>query len=67
MPHPLLGLLLDAARGRPPTPDGSVEVLPGLPGPVDAVLAFTAHHLVVGDVDPDRSPPACRTATCPPR
>jgi GNAT superfamily N-acetyltransferase len=54
MPHPLLGLLLDAARGRPPAPDGSVEVLPGLPGPVDAVLAFTAHHLVVGDVDPDQ-------------
>jgi GNAT superfamily N-acetyltransferase len=52
MSHPLLGLLLDAARGRPPAPDGAVEVLPGLPGPVDAVLAFTAHHLVVADVDP---------------
>jgi GNAT superfamily N-acetyltransferase len=52
MTHPLLGLLLDAARGRPPAPDGAVEVLPGLPGPVDAVLAFTAHHLVVADVDP---------------
>jgi GNAT superfamily N-acetyltransferase len=52
MTHPLLGLLLDAARGRPPAPDGAVEVLPGLPGPVDAVLAFTAHHVVVGDVDP---------------
>jgi GNAT superfamily N-acetyltransferase len=53
MTHPLLGLLLDAARGRPPVPDGAVEVLPPLPGPVDAVVAFTAHHLVVGDVDPE--------------
>jgi GNAT superfamily N-acetyltransferase len=53
MSHPLLGLLVDAARGRPPAPDGAVEVLPGLPGPVDAVLAFTAHHLVVADVDPE--------------
>jgi GNAT superfamily N-acetyltransferase len=52
MTHPLLGVLLDAARGRPPAPDGAVDVLPGLPGPVDAVLAFTAHHLVVADVDP---------------
>jgi GNAT superfamily N-acetyltransferase len=53
MAHPLLGVLLRAARGRPPAPDGAVEVLPGLPGPVDAVLAFTAHHLVVADVDPE--------------
>jgi GNAT superfamily N-acetyltransferase len=53
MTHPLLGVLVDAARGRPPAPDGAVEVLPGLPGPVDAVLAFTAHHLVVADVDPE--------------
>jgi GNAT superfamily N-acetyltransferase len=52
MSHPLFGVLLEAARGRPPAPDGAVEVLPGLPGPVDAVLAFTAHHLVVADVDP---------------
>jgi GNAT superfamily N-acetyltransferase len=50
--HPLPGLLLDAARGRPPAPDGAVEVLPPLPGPVDAVLAFTAHHVVVAGVDP---------------
>jgi GNAT superfamily N-acetyltransferase len=50
--HPLPGLLLDAARGRPPAPDGAVEVLPPLPGRVDAVLAFTAHHVVVAGVDP---------------
>jgi GNAT superfamily N-acetyltransferase len=53
MSHPLLGLLLDAARGRPPAPDGAVEVLPPPPGPVGAaVLAFTAHHVVVADLDP---------------
>jgi GNAT superfamily N-acetyltransferase len=52
MAHPLLRLLHQAADGRPPPPDGSVRVLPPPPGPVDAVLAFTAHHLVVADVDP---------------
>jgi GNAT superfamily N-acetyltransferase len=52
MTHPLPGLLRDAATGRPPAPDGAVEVLPPLPGPVDAVLAFTAHHVVVADVEP---------------
>jgi GNAT superfamily N-acetyltransferase len=52
MAHPLLRLLHEAAGGRPPPPDGAVRVLPPLPGPVDAVLAFTAHHLVVADVDP---------------
>jgi GNAT superfamily N-acetyltransferase len=52
MAHPLLRVLQEAARGRPPAPDGAVEVLPALPGPVDAVVAFTAHHLIVADVDP---------------
>jgi GNAT superfamily N-acetyltransferase len=51
MTHPLPGLLRDAAMGRPPAPDAAVEVLPPLPG-VDAVLAFTAHHVVVAGVDP---------------
>jgi GNAT superfamily N-acetyltransferase len=53
MAHPLLGVLLEAARGRPPEPDGLVEVLPALPGPVDAVAAFTAHTYVVADIDPE--------------
>jgi len=54
MAHPLLDVLLDAARGRPPVPDGAVEVLPPLPGPVDAaVVAFTAHSYLVADVDPE--------------
>src|SRR4029453_4699267 len=30
-----------------------VEVWPGPEGPVDAVLAFTAHHVVAAGVDPD--------------
>lgn len=51
--HPLLPMLLGAAAGRPPAPDGAVEVLPGLPGPVDAIVMFTAHACVVADVDPD--------------
>jgi GNAT superfamily N-acetyltransferase len=48
----LLRLLRDAARGNPPPADGVVEVWPGPPGPVDAVLAFTAHHVVAAGVDP---------------
>jgi GNAT superfamily N-acetyltransferase len=49
----LLRLLHDAARGLPPAPDGAVEVWPPPPGRVDAVLAFTAHHLVAAAVDPE--------------
>jgi GNAT superfamily N-acetyltransferase len=48
----LLTLLQDAARGAPPPADGAVEVWPAPPGPVDAVLAFTAHHVVAAAVDP---------------
>jgi GNAT superfamily N-acetyltransferase len=48
----LLALLLDAAKGAPPAPDGTVEVWPGPDGTVDAVLAFTAHHVVAAGVDP---------------
>jgi GNAT superfamily N-acetyltransferase len=48
----LLRLLEDAARGRPPAADGLVEVWPAPDGPVDAVLAFTAHHVVAAPVDP---------------
>jgi GNAT superfamily N-acetyltransferase len=49
----LLRLLQDAATGNPPPADGAVEVWPAPPGPVDAVLAFTAHHVVAAGVDPD--------------
>jgi GNAT superfamily N-acetyltransferase len=54
MRHPLLDVLLDAAAGRPPAPDCSVELLPPPPGPVDAVLSFTAHSYVAAAVDPER-------------
>jgi GNAT superfamily N-acetyltransferase len=49
--HPLRTLLDAAARGSFPDPDGSVDVVPSPPGPVDAVVAFTAHHVVAADVD----------------
>lgn len=49
----LATVLRDAAAGRFPPADGLVEVLPSPPGPVDAVVAFTAHHLIAADVDRD--------------
>jgi GNAT superfamily N-acetyltransferase len=49
----LLRLLQDAASGVPPPADGVVEVWAAPPGPVDAVLAFTAHHVVAAAVDPE--------------
>ncbi|HZD74020.1 MAG TPA: GNAT family N-acetyltransferase [Actinomycetota bacterium] len=54
MRHPLLEVLLEAAAGRPPAPDGSVELLPPPPGPVHAVLTFTAHSYVAAPVEPER-------------
>ena len=45
-------LLEDAAAGSFPPADGAVRVLPAPGGPVYAVLAFTAHHVVAADVDP---------------
>ena len=49
----LLRLLHGAATGAPPAADGVVEVWPAPAGAVDAVLAFTAHHVVVAGVEPD--------------
>ncbi|MGO1052569.1 N-acetyltransferase [Crossiella sp. CA198] len=46
-------LLTRAAHGDPPPPDGGVTVLPQGAERVPAVLAFTAHHVVLADVDPD--------------
>jgi GNAT superfamily N-acetyltransferase len=54
MSHPLLEVLLDAAAGRPPPTDCSVELLPPPPGPVQAVLTFTAHSYVAAPVEPER-------------
>ena len=52
MSERLLRLLRDAAGGAPPAADGVVEVWPGPDGPVDAVLAFTAHHVIAAGVEP---------------
>ncbi len=46
-------VLEDAAAGRFPLADGVTRVMPAPDGPVHAVLAFTAHHVVAADVDPD--------------
>jgi RimJ/RimL family protein N-acetyltransferase len=48
--HPLSTLLVDAARGSFPPPDGAVDVLPAPPGPTQAVVGFTAHHVIAADV-----------------
>jgi hypothetical protein len=49
----LAAMLAAAAGGRPPPPDGGVDVLPPpWAGHHHAVLAFTAHHVVVTDADP---------------
>ena len=45
-------LLEDAAARRFPPADREVMVVPSPDGPVHAVLAFTAHHVVAADVDP---------------
>lgn len=49
----LTELLNRAAAGFPPPADGGLTVLPQADDPTPAVLAFTAHHVVVADVDPD--------------
>jgi GNAT superfamily N-acetyltransferase len=54
MGHPLLQIMLDAAAGRPPPADGQVELLAPPPGPVEAVVSFTAHAYVAAGVDPGR-------------
>jgi RimJ/RimL family protein N-acetyltransferase len=50
MRHPLLEVMLEAAAGRPPLPDCSVDLLPPPPGPADAVVSFTAHSYVAAPV-----------------
>jgi len=46
----LLQLLTAAAAGSPPPADGRIVVDPRPSGPAAAVLAFTAHHVIVADV-----------------
>jgi GNAT superfamily N-acetyltransferase len=47
----LLDILTEAAFGRPPVANGDVTVLPAPGGPTQAVLGFTAHHVVAAAVD----------------
>lgn len=51
--HQLSTLLADAARGSFPAPDGSVDVLAAPPGPTQAVVGFTAHHVIAAGVTSD--------------
>jgi RimJ/RimL family protein N-acetyltransferase len=51
--HPLVHLLMEAAAGRFPPPDGRVEVVGPPPGPSDAVVAFTAHSVIAAGLDPE--------------
>jgi GNAT superfamily N-acetyltransferase len=43
-------MLLAAAAGRFPSADGETDVFPPPPGRSDAVVGFTAHHVVAGNV-----------------
>jgi len=48
MVHPLAVLLDEAAHGRFPEPDGSLRVLPPLPGGLDALVSFTGTFALAG-------------------
>jgi hypothetical protein len=48
--HPLTKILRAAADGTLPPPDGEVDVVPAPPGPVDAIVSFTAHLVVAAGV-----------------
>jgi GNAT superfamily N-acetyltransferase len=52
--HPLRTLLSDAARGRPPEADGSIDVLPAPEGARAALLTFTAHLVISADIGVDQ-------------
>jgi len=51
--HPVQELLAAVTAGRMPLADGAVEVHPQPSGPSAGVLAFTGHHVVAADVNPD--------------
>jgi GNAT superfamily N-acetyltransferase len=50
--HPLAAMLSEAAQGRFPPANGATDVFPSPPGKSDLVMAFTAHHVVAADIDP---------------
>lgn len=49
--HPLERVFAEVARGRMPPADSEVEIFDSPPGPVDAVVGFTAHHCIAAAVD----------------
>ena len=51
--HRLTELFDRLARDIYPPRDGAVEIVDSPPGKTDAVVAFTAHHVVAGSVDAD--------------
>jgi hypothetical protein len=51
--HLLAAMLMAAASGRFPPADGVVELAGPPAGRCHAVVAFTAHHVVAANVDPD--------------
>jgi pimeloyl-ACP methyl ester carboxylesterase len=53
-PHPLLGLLLDAAEGRFPEADGAVTVLSRPPHGPECSVAFTGHAVVATSLPAER-------------
>jgi len=46
-------MFFNAARGIFPPSDGRTEILSPPPGPADAVVAFTGHHVIAAGVSPD--------------
>lgn len=48
--HPLLDVMLDAARGKFPAVDGAVTFLPELPGGNRAIVALTGHAFIAADL-----------------
>lgn len=67
----LAAVLENAARGRFPAADGTVEVLPAPPGPAMAVLALTAHYYIATSAPEEwirrQLPPADLLAPMSPR
>ena len=53
----LLDILNAAAGGTFPSEDASVEVLPPPAGPADAVVGFTAHHVIAAPVGSEEVAP----------
>lgn len=50
MVHPLAVMLDETAHGRFPEPDGTVHVLPPLPGALDALVGFTGTFALTGAI-----------------